>query len=250
MMTLFPLATAARLAGLSLEATNEAARKLSLKVVAEDAPITSLSFKAVAILRDIAPALRRGVTPEVAYREALALGQERIGEGGACTVTQLRPTTPNPDEALRYVDQANEFFYKATTIRYERELNLASAEHLLRRAIAVDPTVAIAWSDLATVLWEKAAQRATCAKLYRSALELDPDMVDALYAVGAIELQEGRPAGALPLVLRASKIAPEESRIFDLLALVYTTLGREEEARHAATRANTIGPPRGVAAPG
>lgn len=241
----FSLAMAARLADLSLEATSEAARILQLKARVkydvEGQPLGPwITFKGISILRGIAPDLRRGVTADVAYARACALACEQIAEGGACLVTQLRPAIPNTAEALRHIDAANEVFFKAFSLRYERELNLATAERLLRRSIALDPNIAVAWGDLAAVLWEQSAKRATCAELYRRALELDPDMVDALHVLGAMALQEGRPDEAEPLLRRASRLAPREGRFFELLATVYTALGDLGKAQEAAEQAQAI----------
>ncbi len=250
MKSLFPLTQASRLAGLSLEATNEAARVLRLKVTTT-AGDSGLTFKGVGLLRDLAPDLLRGVTPDVAYRTFCAAAREQNVREKRAAVFQLRPSMPNPGAARLHLEEARQILAKPTTIRYERELNLAAAERLLRRTIALDPTIAIVWCDLADVLWERSSPRSACAQLWHRALELDPDMVGALYAIGALALQEGFAGAAEVYVARACRLAPQEPRLFALLATVYTSLDRSAEAEVAMTQARALEEThRRMAAPG
>lgn len=71
-------------------------------------------------------------------------------------------------------------------------------------------------------------------RYYRRALELDPDYVDALYGLAVLYTFElDRSADALPLLDRATAVAPERARPFMLKGRVLLELGRPEEAAEA-----------------
>jgi tetratricopeptide (TPR) repeat protein len=82
------------------------------------------------------------------------------------------------------------------------------AEALYRRAIALDPTLAIAMTNLGNVLYKRGEEHEAEA-LYRSAIEIDEKIPEAHYNLGYIALERGCAADALTSFRRSLEIDPK-----------------------------------------
>lgn len=77
---------------------------------------------------------------------------------------------------------------------------------------------------------------------YRRVLADDPDQPDALHYLGVLTWQRGDAGGALELVTRARRRAPQDAALASNLGLVLRSLERDEEAERAFREAVTLRP--------
>ena len=83
---------------------------------------------------------------------------------------------------------------------------------------------------------------AEAAEIYRKLLQTQPDQFECLHYLGVAQLQTGRPADALPLLVRALGLRANDPSLQSNLALAYTGLGRHDEAVRSADRALALRP--------
>ena len=74
------------------------------------------------------------------------------------------------------------------------------------------------------------------AALLKTAVDLDPDRVEAHYRLGNLALKNGATGDALQHLETAARLAPEESKIQFALARLYRRLGRADDAANAMSR--------------
>ena len=77
---------------------------------------------------------------------------------------------------------------------------------------------------------------------FQRVLELQPDDPLATRNLGAVMLQEGRFADAVPLLIKASAAEPSSSAIQYSLGLAYQGLGKQEEAKRCFDEARRLAP--------
>lgn len=88
----------------------------------------------------------------------------------------------------------------------------------------------------------RAGRLQEAARLYREALQLQPDNADALHLLGLIAYQTGHAEPAAELVQRAIALRPGQSQWYNLLGLAYAGLGRDSDALAAYGRAIELNP--------
>jgi len=126
--------------------------------------------------------------------------------------------------------------------------NFSEIAALLQRAVEIDPDYALAWARFSwTLSWGTVAgafdRKDMAQRAANNALELDPDLPEALHAMGYyyrwIESDFER---ALPLLQQAVEMRPEETQwhlnLLDLLGI----LGKWEEAREHSIAAMESNP--------
>lgn len=94
----------------------------------------------------------------------------------------------------------------------------------------------------------QAGDRALATQKFEEAAELNPELMQAHYALGAIALEEGRHAEAAAAADRAVALDPTYVRALDLRWRAYTLLGDKEKAQAAAEALATADPEQGAVA--
>jgi DNA-binding winged helix-turn-helix (wHTH) protein/TolB-like protein/Flp pilus assembly protein TadD len=128
--------------------------------------------------------------------------------------------------------------------------SLRRGEEVLRRAVTIDPSFSDAHALLATLYLlecanfreNAAANLALGEKTARRALELKPNSVEGLQALGFAMAQAGRNEEAIPTLRRAVVQAPNSEFAWDLLGYVYHYAGLDELAERAYRRSLELDP--------
>ena len=120
------------------------------------------------------------------------------------------------------------------------------AETLLRSAVEKFPNDPEVLSGLAYIEQKNGSTR-QAGDLYRRALALDPDLIDAADNLGVIEAQNGHGREAIELWQSAFRRAPAKSGIGLNLVRSFCALGRFDDARSYALRVLEFNPDMGVA---
>jgi len=100
--------------------------------------------------------------------------------------------------------------------RMAREGDLEGARAEFERSLALAPT-ARGYQSLG-LLHEQSGEWQLAATAYDSALALEPDDLGVLFRAGRAWLESGRPDRAVPLLVRAAGLAPDDGRIASSLA--------------------------------
>ncbi len=143
-----------------------------------------------------------------AFEDRLLLAQAVYESGDVARAAQLA------DELVeRYPERADAHVLRATI-----DLSLRDwfgALRRLDRALALDPSHGFAWYQrgMALALREALPE---AAEAYRRAAELLPDNFEAHYNLGALLLRLGLVADALPVLIRAYALCPDEERAAQL----------------------------------
>ena len=137
----------------------------------------------------------------------------------------------NPEAHLEYL-KSRHSYYAAT--KEAMDVGLRHA----RRALELDPNLALAWSALAECQIFRAirgmappgetAGEATAAA--NRALELDPSLGEAHASLGTIRMHSGDPAGGLRALRRAIELNPGLAIAHSMLARTLTSYERHAEA--------------------
>jgi len=106
----------------------------------------------------------------------------------------------------------------------------ARAVLIFERAIATDPTLASAHTDLGLLL-ESLGKTTEAETRYREALSIEPTLVSAQQGLGSLLLARGELESAEALFRRSTQFEPSDPALRHNLALVLTRLGRDDEAR-------------------
>ncbi len=155
-------------------------------------------------------------------------------------IEQLR--TPNLDAYRKYLEARNR------QEGWDVESNLDDAIALYREALALDPDFAAARAGLATALigqFHKKRQPAllsSASEEAQRAVGLDPNLPEALLAYGMVQVQSGRSVEASDAFSRALKLAPGDDAACRSLADMYSSLGRNNEARQMYQQAIDLRP--------
>jgi DNA-binding transcriptional MerR regulator len=139
-------------------------------------------------------------------------------------VRVLRPSAGRERARTAY-----ELYLRASQLD-EEPLTMDDAERLYRDAIALDPWLAIAYTNLGNIRFRR--QDGTHAEeLYKKALEIDPRQPEAQYNLGYVMLERGEPDGSIPLFLGAIESDPKFSDAYFNLAMAYEQVGESQKAR-------------------
>ena len=139
-------------------------------------------------------------------------------------VRVLRPSAGRERARTAY-----ELYLRASQLD-EEPLTMDDAERLYREAIALDPWLAIAYTNLGNIRFRR--QDGTHAEdLYKKALEIDSRQPEAQYNLGYVMLERGEPDSSIPLFLGAIESDPKFSDAYFNLAMAYEQVGESQKAR-------------------
>jgi Flp pilus assembly protein TadD/DNA-binding transcriptional MerR regulator len=139
-------------------------------------------------------------------------------------VRVLRPAT-SPSRARTAYD----LYAKASTLD-EDPTTFDEAEALYKEAIRLDPTLAIAYTNLGNIAFRR-GDDASAEALYVRALALDDRQPEAHYNLGYVMLERGDPSRAVPHFERAVEADPRFSDAHFNLAMAYEQCGLRAKAR-------------------
>jgi tetratricopeptide (TPR) repeat protein len=104
------------------------------------------------------------------------------------------------------------------------------AEELYERATRLDPTLAIAYTNLGNIRFRR-GDEVSAIRLYRRAIEVDPRQPEAHYNLGYVMLEKGDARGATAYFERAIEGDPKFSDAYFNLAMAWEQVGERARAR-------------------
>jgi DNA-binding transcriptional MerR regulator len=104
------------------------------------------------------------------------------------------------------------------------------AEELYSRAIRLDPTLSIAYTNLGNIRFRRGDEPGA-EELYRRAIEIDPDQPEAHYNLGYVMLERGEAQQATAFFERALQGDPRFADAYFNLAMAWEQLGERARAR-------------------
>ncbi len=104
------------------------------------------------------------------------------------------------------------------------------AESLYRRAIQLDPSLAIAYTNLGNIRFRRGDEEGAEA-LYLKALEVDPAQPEAHYNIGYVSLERGDARRAVPYFEQAIAVDPRFADAHFNLAMALEQLRQRQRAR-------------------
>ncbi|HEY4122850.1 MAG TPA: tetratricopeptide repeat protein [Byssovorax sp.] len=107
---------------------------------------------------------------------------------------------------------------------------MGEAETLYRRALELDPWLAIAYTNLGNICFRRNDER-EAEVLYRRALELDQVQPEAQYNLGYVMLERGDAADAIAFFRGAISSDPRFADAYFNLAMAYEQVGDVQQAR-------------------
>jgi tetratricopeptide (TPR) repeat protein len=139
-------------------------------------------------------------------------------------VRVLRPSAGRERSRTAY-----ELYLRASQLD-EDPLSMDDAEVLYREAIALDPWLAIAYTNLGNIRFRRHDAEAA-EVLYKKALEIDVRQPEAQYNLGYVMLERGQPELSVPLFHGAIEADPKFSDAYFNLAMAYEQIGETSKAR-------------------
>ena len=139
-------------------------------------------------------------------------------------VRVLRPSAGRERARTAY-----ELYLRASQLD-EDPLSMDDAELLYREAIALDPWLAIAYTNLGNIRFRRHDAEAA-EVLYKKALEIDVRQPEAQYNLGYVMLERGQPEQSVPLFHGAIEADPKFSDAYFNLAMAYEQIGETSKAR-------------------
>jgi tetratricopeptide (TPR) repeat protein len=139
-------------------------------------------------------------------------------------VRVLRPGT-SPQRARTAYD-----LYVQASALDEDPATFEQAEELYQRATRLDPTLAIAHTNLGNMRFRRGDEEGAIS-LYRRAIEVDPKQPEAHYNLGYVMLERGDPRGATAYFERALEGDPKFSDAHFNLAMAWEQVGERAKAR-------------------
>jgi DNA-binding transcriptional MerR regulator len=112
----------------------------------------------------------------------------------------------------------------------EDPATMEQAEALYRRALEIDPWLAIAYTNLGNICFRRSDDK-QAEVLYRKALELDNAQPEAQYNLGYVMLERGHPGDATDFFKGAIQSDPRFADAYFNLAMAYEQLGEAGKAR-------------------
>lgn len=136
----------------------------------------------------------------------------------------LRPRSKSEREKTAY-----ELYVKASELDESPE-TVEEAERLYRRAIEIEPDLAIAYTNLGNLHFRRGEEDAAVA-LYEAALLRDAAQPEARYNLGYVSLERGKPDVAAGHFEAAIAVDPRFADAHFYLAMAYESLGQRDKAR-------------------
>src|SRR6185503_15155296 len=127
---------------------------------------------------------------EAAYRNSVAWSPNNADAQVALSVILVQPRN-GADNAKRF----------------------AEAEAFARRAVQIDPKLAVAWDRLGVALQARAIYNSETEHSHRRALELDPQLAVAYVHLAKVLNRTGRQAEAVPLYDKATELAKDPATL-------------------------------------
>jgi tetratricopeptide (TPR) repeat protein len=124
---------------------------------------------------------------------------------------------------------AFELYVRASQID-EDPIAIEEAEALYRRAIELDPWLAIAYTNLGNVRFRRGHEHEAI-ELYERALAIDKSQPEAQYNLGYVMLDRGQTREAVAYLAGAIESDPKFADAHFNLAMAYEQLGESREAR-------------------
>ncbi len=124
---------------------------------------------------------------------------------------------------------AYELYLQASQLD-ENPATMDEAERLYRRALQVDPYLAIAYTNLGNICFRRADEH-QAEIFYHKALEIDAHQPEAQYNLGYLILEQGQPDIAVGCFRGAIKSDPLFADAYFNLAMAYEQLGDASKAR-------------------
>ncbi|WP_437581292.1 tetratricopeptide repeat protein [Sorangium sp. So ce887] len=124
---------------------------------------------------------------------------------------------------------AYELYMQASQLD-EDPATMDEAEALYRRALEIDPWLAIAYTNLGNICFRRNAEQQAEA-LYMKALELDAAQPEAQYNLGYVMLERGRAPEAIRYFRGAIESDPRFADAYYNLAMAYEQIGDPTKAR-------------------
>jgi Flp pilus assembly protein TadD/DNA-binding transcriptional MerR regulator len=139
-------------------------------------------------------------------------------------VRVLRPQTPAARAAKAY-----ELYTQASSLD-EKPETFAEAEALYAKAIEIDPSLAIAYTNLGNIRFRRGDDKGA-EQLYRQAIEIDGAQPEAHYNLGYVMLERGSAKEAIGYFVRALESDPRFADAHFNLAMAYEQSGDRNKAR-------------------
>jgi hypothetical protein len=124
---------------------------------------------------------------------------------------------------------AYELYVRATRLD-EDPATLDDAEALYRKAVQLDPWLAVAYTNLGNICFRRGDDE-QAEQLYRQALSLEPDEPEAQYNLGYVMLDRGCPMEAIDFFKGAIATNPQFPDAHFNLAMAFEQGGQPDEAR-------------------
>jgi tetratricopeptide (TPR) repeat protein len=124
---------------------------------------------------------------------------------------------------------AYDLYMRASTLDETPE-TFDEAESLYKRAIELDPNLAIAYTNLGNIRFRR-GDEAGAEQLYRKALEIDDRQPEAHYNLGYVMLERGYASRAVSYFEAALKTDARFADAHFNLAMAYEALGEKQRAR-------------------
>jgi DNA-binding transcriptional MerR regulator len=112
----------------------------------------------------------------------------------------------------------------------ENPATIPEAEDLYRRAIELDPWLAIAYTNLGNVCFRRGDEE-NAEIFYRKALEIEATQPEAQYNLGYVMLERGQAADAVAFFRGAIGSDPRFADAYFNLAMAYEQIGSPDKAR-------------------
>jgi tetratricopeptide (TPR) repeat protein len=139
-------------------------------------------------------------------------------------VRMLRPETAGARARTAY-----DLYTRASSLD-EDPATFAEAEELYRRALELDPELAIAHTNLGNIRFRRGDEQGA-EELYRRALEIDERQPEAHYNLGYVMLERGEPKRAIGYFEKALESDPRFADAHFNLAMAYEATGEKVRAR-------------------
>lgn len=139
-------------------------------------------------------------------------------------VRVLRPSAGRERTRAAY-----ELYLKASELD-ENPSTLGEAVELYKKAIELDPWLAIAYTNLGNIAFRR-QENAEAETYYEKALQIDAKQPEAKYNLGYLMLERGEPERSVPYFLGAIAADPDFADAHFNLAMAYEQMGKPEEAR-------------------
>jgi DNA-binding transcriptional MerR regulator len=135
----------------------------------------------------------------------------------------------HPDTEKTRARTAYDLYSKASSLD-EDPTSFDEAEKLYRRAIELDPHLAIAYTNLGNIRFRRADEKGA-EELYRRALEIDDRQPEAHYNLGYVLLERGDARRSVPCFQRALDADPRFADAHFNLAMAFEQIGERAKAR-------------------